>query len=260
MSSIPVLRSAVRILAVAAVLGGAATASAETLNCTPITTLPFTITVKGVYCLTGDLNTSVASGNALEIAANNVVLDLNGHKIAGQSAGTNTLATGIAVNQHQNVTIRNGTVRGFFIGIAFYDTTPSVSQGNVIEDMRIDRNLFEGMYVNGRGCVVRSNQVVFTGGSTTLGANVPATAIYVGGSGNRVYDNDVISVIKQGTGTAWGIRITNGPDNLVFENRISRVDDALVFDNGGDGKYRDNLTTSVLVTPYSGGFDAGNNN
>jgi len=247
------------ILAVLALLGLAGSASAETLNCTPITSLPFTITAKGVYCLTGDLNTSINTGNALEIAANNVVLDLNGHKIAGQSAGTSTLAAGIAANQRQNVTIKNGTVRGFFVGVAFYDGSPSVSQGNVIEDMRLDHNLFEGIYVVGNGCVARSNQVVLTGGSTTLGANVPAIGIYIGGSSNRVIDNDVVSVLKQGTGIAYGIRIA-GVETLVVDNRITRVDYAVSFENGADGKYQGNLTNTVAVTPFTGGSDAGFNN
>jgi hypothetical protein len=257
---VTVPRSAIRTLAVLAVLGLARGAAAETLNCTPITALPFTITAKGIYCLTGDLNTSINTGNALEIAASNVVLDLNGHKIAGLSAGPSSLAAGVSVNQRQNVTIKNGTVRGFFVGIAFYDASPSVSQGNVIEDMRLDHNLFQGIYLIGHGCTVRSNQVLFTGGSTTLGANVPATAIYVGGSSNRVLDNDVVSVLKQGTGVAYGIRITMGIDTLVVENRITRADYALFFDNGADGKYQGNLTNTVAVTAYTGGFDAGSNN
>ena len=37
---------------------------AETIDCTPITTLPYVITVQGIYCFTGDLATSMASGNA----------------------------------------------------------------------------------------------------------------------------------------------------------------------------------------------------
>jgi hypothetical protein len=34
-------------------------AFAETVNCTSITTLPYTISVQGVYCLTGDLVTGI---------------------------------------------------------------------------------------------------------------------------------------------------------------------------------------------------------
>ena len=54
---------------------------AETVNCTAIATLPCTISTQGVYCLGGHVGTSITSGNAIEIATNNVVLDLNGFKI-----------------------------------------------------------------------------------------------------------------------------------------------------------------------------------
>ncbi len=254
-------RPAARTLAVLAVLGLAASASAETLNCTPIPSLPYTITTKGVYCLTGDLTSSITTGVALQINASNVILDMNSHKIAGQSAGTATFAVGIYANQRQNITIRNGTVRGYFIGIWLDDASPyNVSQGHVVEDVRADRNTYRGIQVHGRGCLVQSNQVLFTGGTTLLGANAEATGIYLTGSSHRVIDNDVVTVTKQGNKTAYGIRVTEGIDNLVVDNRISRVDDAIVFDLSGDGKYRDNLTTTVAVTAFIGGFDAGNNN
>ena len=37
-------------------------AQAETVNCTAVTTAPFTISAPGIYCLTGDLTTNLASG------------------------------------------------------------------------------------------------------------------------------------------------------------------------------------------------------
>ena len=46
---------------------------AETVNCTAITSVPFTITVQGVYCLTEDLSTSMTSGVAIDVATNNVM-------------------------------------------------------------------------------------------------------------------------------------------------------------------------------------------
>jgi hypothetical protein len=68
---------------------------AETVNCTAITALPYTISTQGVYCLTGNLSTGMTSGSAITIATNNVVLDLNGFKIGGLAAGPDTNATGI---------------------------------------------------------------------------------------------------------------------------------------------------------------------
>ena len=64
-----------------------ATARAETVNCTAITSLPAVITVQGIYCFTGNLSTAITTGNAIEIQTNNVVLDLNGFKLGGLAAG-----------------------------------------------------------------------------------------------------------------------------------------------------------------------------
>jgi len=45
----------------------AASARGETVNCTPVTSVPTTIAASGVYCLTTDLDTSMTSGNAITI-------------------------------------------------------------------------------------------------------------------------------------------------------------------------------------------------
>src|SRR5262245_13223909 len=59
-------------------LGLGVSAQAETTLCTPITSLPATITVQGIYCLTSDFSVNMATGSAVTIDTNNVVIDLNG--------------------------------------------------------------------------------------------------------------------------------------------------------------------------------------
>lgn len=54
-------------------------AQAETTVWTAITAAPFTINAPGIYCLTQDIATNLASGNAITIDTNNVVLDLMPH-------------------------------------------------------------------------------------------------------------------------------------------------------------------------------------
>ena len=105
-----VLVRLVPVVVAPAVVLGAAAARAETTQCTPVTGLPAVITVQGIYCLTGDLSTAITSGNAIEIATNNVILDLNGYKIGGLAAGPGTMANGIMAFGRQNVTIKNGTM------------------------------------------------------------------------------------------------------------------------------------------------------
>ncbi len=59
------------------------------------------ITQQGVWCLMTDVTTeaSFTSGNAITIATNNVILNLNGHKVGGLAAGPTTGATGIYADQ-----------------------------------------------------------------------------------------------------------------------------------------------------------------
>ena len=157
-----------------------ASVHAETVNCTPITALPAVITVQGIYCFKGDLTTAMTSGNAIDIQTNNVVLDLNGFKLGGLAAGLGTSAVGIHADNRQNITIKNGTVRGFFQGILLGGGGPS--QGHVVEDIRADQNTLEGIQVQGAGNIVRNNQVVATGGSTFFGPNANALGIVVSDS------------------------------------------------------------------------------
>ena len=233
-----------------------APAQAETTNCTAITSLPAVITVQGIYCFTGHLNTAITTGDAIDIRTNNVIVDLNGFKLGGLAAGPGTFANGIHASDRQNITIKNGTIRGFFAGIRLQ--APGASQGHVVEDIRADQNTYIGIQVSGAGNIVRNNQVVATGGTTCCGADASPTGIRVIGTGPRVLNNDVITVTEQGTGIARGILVGISIGALVVNNRITEADRGIEYD-ASTGKYRDNVTFDV-TTPYTGGTNIGNNN
>ena len=59
-------------------------------------------------------------------------------------------------------------------------------------------------------------------------------------------------------GGSAGIFLTGGNDHLLAFNSLTILEYGLVFESETYGKYRDNLTSGVN-NPYSGGFDAGNN-
>jgi len=225
--------SARRILAtlivVPTVVLNTTTALAETVNCTAITTIPAVISVQGVYCFTANLATNISTGIAIDIQTNNVVLDLNGFKLGGLSAGFGTAAHGIHALDRQNITIKNGTVRGFLKGIFLENV--SLSQGHVVEG-------------------VRNNQVVATGGTTTI-PNAGATGILMLGTGPRVLNNDVINTFKQGSGTATGVNFNGATGAFAVNNRITAADRGIDYSNGATGKYRDNLTFGV-TSPFTG--------
>jgi parallel beta-helix repeat protein len=74
---------------------------------TPISSLPFTITASGSYYVTGNLD---GSSGGIDIDVNDVTIDLMGFTLNG---GGTVNDHGIYFTSRSNVTIRNGTVRGF---------------------------------------------------------------------------------------------------------------------------------------------------
>ena len=253
---------------------------AETINCTPVTSLPATIDTQGLYCLTGNLSTSQSSGHAIEITANNVTLDLNGWKIGGQAAGTGTNAWGI-YSAAVNVTVKNGIVRGFARAV---DLT---GRGATVQGITADQNTVVGIYVEGPGSVIQGNQVVDSGGST-LGPNLNAFGMNVTGSGSLVQNNLVSGITSTGSGNEFGIVFGNSATqsaargNIVSDPArptgggssygiyISSTSGVAVSNNivtnftygvnygGGTGTYSRNTVISC-DTPYLGGTTGSGN-
>lgn len=199
-------------------------ARAETTLCTAIASLPAVITVQGVYCFTGDLTTAQVSGNVIDIQTNNVIIDLNGHKLGGQAAGVDTQAVGIHALDRRNVTVKNGTVRGFYRGVWLQESSPLYinSMGHVVEGLRADFNTAVGIAVWGTGNIVRNNQVVSTGGSRV--STFAVEGINAQGPAARVLNNDVIATgPATGAVNAIGVFVGSAPGSVVEGNRIANT-------------------------------------
>jgi hypothetical protein len=246
------MKRSIRLVPV--LLMAAAAAHAETTQCTPITFAPVGITTQGVYCLTDDVKVAMDAGVAIEIAANGVVLDFNGHRLSN-SSGPSSSAVGITAVGRQNVTIKNGSIRGFYTAVNMNSV-----QSSVLEHMRIDQSWHHAILANGQGLVVRDNLVLLTGGTTFLAPNADAYGIVVSGISNSILRNDVVTVTAQGTGNSAGIFFSGPSGSIAVGNRISQAARAIVSDSPTGGKYRDTLSSGITLAPYSGGTDAGNNN
>ncbi len=97
--------------------------------------LPITITLPGSYKLTSNLVSNNQSVNVIEIFSDNTTLDLNGFAIIGPKSCTGAgsslsctlssmAADGIkTVGQIRNITVKNGSVRGFDNGVAIITTS-----------------------------------------------------------------------------------------------------------------------------------------
>lgn len=219
--------------------GTCGNAQAEVQDCIEITALPATITVQGTHCLKQDLATTITSGNAITIATNNVILDMNGFKLGGLGSGPGTQAVGIFAIDRQNITIRNGTVRGFGTNIHFDATgTSTQSRGHIVEDMRIDAARSTGIRVEGFHTILRDNFIANTGNSTLL--NTARAISIVGGEGHPVSGN-VISQVEEDF-AASGIVLTDTTGAVVERNKVRALKATTTL----------GITTSVIGIEASG--------
>jgi hypothetical protein len=163
-------------------------AGAEVTDCTEITGLPFDVKEPGIYCLKTNLSVSLPFGGvALAIHTDDVVIDLNGHTIEA-SGPTNAVA--VFADAQKDVTVRNGTIRGFGGAVDLGGFT-SAAQGNIVEDVRAEGSSAIAIKVAGAGSVVRHNVVVRTGGSS--GGSIGILGI---GSGVHILDNEVAETVE----------------------------------------------------------------
>lgn len=251
------MRNAFALAVLVLLLCSSSRVQAETEACTVISAVPYTISSSAVYCLTTNRSTSITSGSAITINADNVVLDLNGHVLDGSLGGGGTQATGISVVDRKSVTIKNGTVKGFSVGISLARVSSDVSpHGHIVEDMRIERNTAAGLRVtSAAGCTIRNNQILMTGGIITS----PIAIVVLSAANTRILDNDIIDALTYVGVPSYGVYFLTATNSLAVGNRLSKLSYGLYFNGGSGNKYRDNLTTNV-ATPFLGGTDIGGNN
>lgn len=219
------VRFAAYVLAAAcAVPGPAPVRAAESYdNCTGfVDALPATISTQGTWCLRKDLATSMSSGVAISIGANNVTLDCNGFKLGGLGAGPGTGATGVYWLGRTNVTVRRCSIRGFESGIRAIGASDAY---HLIEDNRFDGNTHVAIHLAGDHHRIAGNQVNDTGGSPGWAGSL---AISLTGEYNLVQGNSINGVwvsetANNGNGLVRGISNPFGRGNLILDNRISAL-------------------------------------
>ena len=203
-----------RIILLLVLLAAAAPGRAETVaTCAGyIDTLPATISTGGTWCLDHDLATSMTSGNAITIAANNVTIDCNGFKIGGLGAGPATTTVGIAADTRLNATIRGCTLRGFRAGVLL-----AAGGGHLVENNRVESSTLAGLFLTGPG-VIRGNQVFGTAG-TGLAVGIAAYGVI------DIIGNTVSGVRNPVSGgTVYGILISTNTGSLAERNLIRGLD------------------------------------
>lgn len=249
---------AISTLMVSATFLALPTLRAETTQysgATQITSLPKTFSTPGTYYLAQDFTVNMSSGTCFDIETSGVTIDLNGHTLANTN-GTATTAYALYASNFANIVVKNGTIKGFYIGIDIGPYSATTSYGHLLQNINFVQNTLCGPSISGVGCRIYQCRAVLQGGTTT---NSIYYNFVISGTGNSIEDCDISSTT--GSGTAIGIDVA-GSDNFVLNNRISGVADGILGQGGGANvyRYRDNLTSNISNAAYTGGTNVGNNN
>ncbi len=174
---------------------------------------PITIDASGSYVLTGDLQTPSISVVGIDVEANRVTIDLNGHSIDGRAVCTgggesvscqpSNNADGINSLGFERTSVHDGRIVGFARGVI-------LGPASRVANVDSSRNANGGIDV-GAGSDVRDNRVFANGG--------PSTGIFAGSGstviGNSVRDNETDGILAGEGALIQGNSVTgNGEDGI----------------------------------------------
>lgn len=237
---------ALRLVAVSTVaiillmLTGLATAAPTPDACaTTITSCGCTVTQTGTYTVMDDLDASqglTKGGNCLEVSANHVILDLQGHAIIGNGAGIGVLVLSTATDTTVQGTDLTETAQAI---INSWNIGLEVDASNVVIELfrQIGGNSFNPHGNAGDGILLQnaSNATVANfNASFNGGAGVDVQ----GGSTNRILNCDAIS------NTTAGV--------IMATSNLNTISNCTISGNSGYGVWlntssQDQIFTSSLT-------------
>ncbi|HYZ73941.1 MAG TPA: hypothetical protein VE641_12730 [Chthoniobacterales bacterium] len=213
----------------------------------PINALPFTINVSGNYYLPANLTANLATGSAITVNASEVTIDLNGRSLIN-IAPTNQ-ANGIFVNDRHVVTIQNGDIVGFGIGVFFSPNSVDDNRKNTALNLRLDNNLIGVASISGHSNLVRD--CIIDGGSVGIFFNEEL--------GSRAQNNileEQVGVELNRSGIAL---VSAGSFGVLFDNNLVAKGSAPVGQTmTGTDKYRfESFVGYPKLSPLIGGTNEG---
>jgi Right handed beta helix region len=241
---------------------------------TPISSLPYTISAAGSYYVTGNL-TGVAGSNGITVTADHVTLDLGGFALVGP--GGSSVHVGVLISSPLgNVTIRNGTVRGWpSYGVAaFGENFLEIYVEKVRAFQNTSGGISVGNYGTIKGCEVHANGGSGINGQT--GCKViecTATGQTGTGGGISLFRHGVVTACLARDNAGDGIRVgtgssvtgctsaSNGGDGFALgSNCVAR--DCAASSNGGEGfggngTPQQTLTNCAAASNGTSGFVCG---
>jgi hypothetical protein len=216
----PLLVAVAALLLATPLLLAATSGSAQRL-----TALTCGLTVRTSVVLANDLGP--CSGDGLDVGANGITINLNGHTITGGGSHW-----GIFDHSYTSVTVENGTLTGFASGVRFENG----ASGGRLQGLRLTSNASCGADVDGSDHVVLSgNYAVSNPHEGFCVSNGSADQV----AGNWVEANgiDGIDVIDDNAVVVSQNRMLNDSENGLYvgENTTGQVSGNVVNGNGFDG-------------------------
>ena len=214
------------LLLFALLLSGWTTPSLAASLCAEITSLPATISVPGNYCLIGNQNVNLNTGNAITIAANDVVLDCLNFSIKNFASINNGSSNGINITGRNNVTVKNCRILGGFTsGIWAFQNNAAANTNYYLTfvDNYIAGPYLYGILAYGSGIEIRNNRIYDVGGQL----NNFAMGIRVAGSNaegqNRfhIVKDNLVAGTSSAYNNAYGIYSDNSVAGIFIDNGVS---------------------------------------
>jgi hypothetical protein len=221
--------------------------TAQGVTATPITTLPFTITTSGNYYLPANLAIALASGSAITIAASEVILDLNGRSLINV-IGSNS-ANGVFVFNQVDVTIQNGDIDGFGVGVNFSPNSTDNNAKNTAYNLRLNNNIIGVASTSGTSNLVRL--CIIDGGSIGIFFNQDL--------GSRAEDNILELQAPVELNTTGVALVSVGSRGVVFDdNVVAKGGTKTGQMMSGTDKYRfESFVGFATLSPLTGGTNEG---
>ncbi len=182
--------------------------------------------------LSSDLNCN-SGFYALEVRADNITIDLNGHSIYGK--GVNS---GIRVLGYDNVTIRNGQIQGFSLAVNTANTQGLTVTGiefyRVGSGVVISSGVFADVYNNQfyKTTAPAVSVVNFVAGQYSNGVSISDNEFYQARVGIEVCGDDADNVLIYNNDITrsadYGIHMMSSQNNIVQGNIIEQSDNIAI--------------------------------
>jgi hypothetical protein len=212
---------------------------------TTITSVPITISTPGKYVLKKDLTLN-SGGTAITVTASNVTINLNGFTLIDGPVPNQNI--GVNADGVDNLIIQNGTISQFqgAAGIQI-----SSGSGHMLQNLQVQSFGNAGITLTGcNACTIATCEV--SKNFLTRSSNSWGIGIF-NGTGNRVTNSSVSSVLTGGGGGAVGTGIlSQGGTNYFDTDYIASCITGIAM--SATDKYRA-ITTSNCKTAITGGID-----